>query len=55
MLRETLFNFIGRSDGDRSYNWNYKNGVRRLFDQFYSVTRSERKFHQISESTKTVS
>lgn len=26
-LRDTLFNLIGRTDGEWSYNWNYKNGV----------------------------
>lgn len=27
-FRAKLFNFIGRTDGDWSYNWNYKKGVK---------------------------
>ena len=27
IFRDTLFNVIGRSDGDWSYNWNFKRGV----------------------------
>lgn len=29
-LRHSLFNFIGRSDGQRSYNWNLKKQVMTL-------------------------
>lgn len=28
MFRNSVFNFVGRSDSDKSYNWNYKKGVR---------------------------